>query len=152
MILPPFVQQIFNSLTEKLDGNLKELRCIWEQLSLANKYNAFSLGALPEVDDLGSNRNFYRVPFVREAGTAKATEITQRILVPVRRDAGYYPRDGSIANLGDEEFQFIVTSKDNNSERVTCLPGTNYTISTPVKEITILELNNNPARYQIYLN
>lgn len=152
MMLPPFVQQIFNSLTEKLDGNLKELHCIWEQLHLTNRYNAFSLGVLPEQDDLGSNRNFYRVPFVREAHTALASEITKQILVPVRQDAGYYPRDGSIANLGDEEFQFIVTSKDGSSERVTCLAGTNYTISTPVKEIKILELNSNPARYQIYLN
>jgi hypothetical protein len=152
MILPPFVQQIFSSLTEKLDGNLKHLDCIQKEAHLANRYNAFSLGVLPEQDDLGSNRNFYRVPYVREAHTAQASEITDRILVPVRQDAGYYPRDGSIANLGDEEFQFIVTSKDGNSERITCLPGTNYTISTPVKEITILELNSNPARYQIYLN
>ncbi len=151
-MLPPFVQQIFSSLTEKLDGNLKQLRCIWEQLHLANRYNAFNLGTLPEVDDLGSNRNFYRVPFVREAHTAQASEITNRISILVRQDAGYYPRDGSVANLGETEFQFIVVSRDGVSERTTCLPGTNYTIATPVKEIVILELNSNPARYQIYLN
>lgn len=141
--MPPFVQNILDQITKALAGNTAKLDCVEKKLNEINRYQQIELGKLGEF----SPRDANKLQFVKEKNVTEIEEIL------VRDESGYYPRDGYIANLGDEPFKVILygVRTDQTTTEFTITSNTAYAIRSPVSKIKILPQGGNAAFYQVSL-
>jgi hypothetical protein len=131
---PIQIFQTIQSFQEKLHENL----C---QLVKINKYNALEFG---EINQAFVPRSADKLQYVKEGKT------TTELNVDVRGGSGYYPRDGYVANLGDDPFQVIlVGTRGQSTTAFTITPNTSYAINSPIESVKIIPVNSLTAFYQV---
>jgi hypothetical protein len=136
----PNVQKIIDDFQKALSGNTEKLSCVDAKLGMLIKYQQLDLGKISE--DF-TPRDANKLQYVRE-GT-----VNGEVELKIRDDAGYHPRDGYIANMGDEPFKVIlfgVTTGDQTSE-FTVPPSVSYAIRSPISKIRITATL--PTIYQV---
>lgn len=111
------------------------------QLLKMNRYNALEFG---DISETFVPRSADKLQFVKEGKT------TAQLDVDVRGGSGYYPRDGYVANLGDDPFQVIlVGTRGQSTSAFTITPNTSYAINSPIEEVKIIPVNSLTAFYQV---
>lgn len=143
MFIPPFVQKILDDFQKTINGNTEKLNCLETKMGLILKYNELEFGKINP--DGFSVRDANKLQFVREKS------ITAEEVLDVRQDSGYFPRDGYIANLGDDSFKVILfgIAADQTTSEFTITPSTSYAIRSPVGKIKIIPLASTTAFYQV---
>jgi hypothetical protein len=139
--MPPFVQNILDQITRALAGNTAKLDCLEKKLNEINRYQQLELGKLGEF----SPRDANKLQFVKEATVNEPTDVN------IRDEGGYFPRDGYIANLGDDSFKIILygTRADQTTGEFTITPNTSYALRSPIGKIKIIPIGGNSAFYQV---
>jgi hypothetical protein len=139
-MIPPFVQNIITGFQNALTENTKKLTCVDEKLGLLVTYQQLDLGKLGE--DF-KPRDANKLQYVRE------DTVNGEVELKIRDDAGYYPRDGYIANMGDEPFKVILfgVSTGDQTREFTVPPNVSYAIRSPISKIKITATQ--PTIYQV---
>jgi hypothetical protein len=128
------IMQIIGEFQKGLQENL----C---QLQLLVKYATLEHGQIP---DNFQKRSANKLQYVKE------DTVTVNTSVKVREGGGYYPRDGYIANLGENPFQVILVGENNQrTSKFTISPNVAYAIRSPIEQIEILPVASLPAFYQV---
>lgn len=134
MLNIPGVSNIIENFKQSLADN-------YCQLLKLNKYNSLEFG---DINENFVPRSADKLQFVKEGKTAIALD------VDVRGGSGYYPRDGYVANLGDDPFQVIlVGTRGQSTSAFTITPNTSYAINSPIEEVKIIPVNSLTAFYQV---
>jgi hypothetical protein len=131
------VQQIINMVQAFQDGLQKNL-CVLEKLL---EYNKLEFG---EIAKGFQTRSADKLQAVFEGSVTTETEIK------LRDSTNYYPRDGFVANIGDEPFKVVlVGTRGQNTAPITIPPNVSYAIISPIDYIKIQPIGGLPAAYQV---
>jgi hypothetical protein len=138
-LLPEIIAKLNQSFAE----NLNALKCIYGQAKRQERYSELEFGRIGDGELVV--RSVDALQFVDEA------TVTQDVTVDVRQGSGYFPRDGYVANLGDNPFMCVLVgaTSDRITAKFTVVPGTSYAIRSPISAVKIFPIDAQEAFYQV---
>lgn len=148
---PREIMQMIQSFAKNLESNLEAIWCMVKLQKRLLSFKEIEFGRLPEELNPETLKSVDQLQYNAEG----ATEAGKQFIVEVRKNAGYYPRDGWISNTGEEPFKYILTGvrDDSVTNPLTIYPNQSHAIRSPISKVTITPLTISAvAAWQLSVN